>query len=158
MAEPRVCVAVVVERDGRVLLLRRGPGRTWPGTWSLPGGRLEWGETLADCCARELREETGLEVEGVDGTDGFTFDGITEVIGDISDGSAHLVGLVYWAVGTVGEPENREPDKHDAMGWFPWSKLVAGEPTPLMPGVVQYVRRRFGDAPALLREMEVYRE
>lgn len=49
--------------DGeRVLLIRRGrpPGE---GLWSVPGGKLEPGETLAQAVAREVREETGLVVE-----------------------------------------------------------------------------------------------
>lgn len=50
--------AVVVER-GRLLLARRGHEPD-AGKWSLPGGRLESGETIATCVIRELREETGL--------------------------------------------------------------------------------------------------
>ncbi len=56
------CVGAVVVHDGRLLLVRRGrePGR---GLWSIPGGRLEPGETPAEGCAREVLEETGLAVE-----------------------------------------------------------------------------------------------
>jgi ADP-ribose pyrophosphatase YjhB (NUDIX family) len=56
------CVgAVVHDAAGRLLLVRRAnePGR---GQWSLPGGRVEPGESDASAVARELREETGLEV------------------------------------------------------------------------------------------------
>jgi len=51
--------AVVRDEAGRVLLIRRGDGRGW----SLPGGFLEPGERLAEAIVREVREETGLEVE-----------------------------------------------------------------------------------------------
>lgn len=58
---PQLCVGAVAIRDEHLLLIQRGndPGR---GLWSLPGGRVEPGETLAGAIVRETLEETGLEV------------------------------------------------------------------------------------------------
>ena len=58
---PEMCVGAVAVRDGRLLLVRRGHGPA-AGEWSVPGGRVEWGETLAAAVVREVAEETGLEV------------------------------------------------------------------------------------------------
>ncbi|MGP8250760.1 MAG: NUDIX hydrolase [Terracidiphilus sp.] len=59
---PLVGVGAVIVNDGRVLLVRRGRD-PMKGHWTLPGGVLEVGESLAQGVAREVREETGLEVD-----------------------------------------------------------------------------------------------
>lgn len=57
---------IIEDRDGRVLLLLRGPTAPWmPMRWNLPGGMIEPGETPAIAAAREAREETGLRVSGL---------------------------------------------------------------------------------------------
>jgi ADP-ribose pyrophosphatase YjhB (NUDIX family) len=58
-ARPEVCVGAVAVFDDTILMVRRGRGAA-QGTWSIPGGRVEAGETLAEAVIRELAEETGL--------------------------------------------------------------------------------------------------
>lgn len=59
-ALPQVCVGAIATRTNELLMVRRAtePGR---GRWSVPGGRVEPGETLAEAVVRELEEETSLE-------------------------------------------------------------------------------------------------
>ncbi|MBW3614570.1 MAG: NUDIX domain-containing protein [Actinobacteria bacterium] len=59
-ARPEVCVGAIVVDEGELLVVRRGLG-PGGGKWSIPGGRVEAGETLAEAVVRELEEETGLE-------------------------------------------------------------------------------------------------
>lgn len=60
LERPEVCVGAIAVDDGRLLVIRRGHGPA-AGRWSVPGGRVEFGETLAEAVVRELAEETGLE-------------------------------------------------------------------------------------------------
>ena len=60
-AQPVVGVGAVIVRDGRALIVRRAH-EPRKGEWSLPGGLLHLGESLADAVRREVREETGLEI------------------------------------------------------------------------------------------------
>ncbi len=57
---PEVCVGALAVQDERLLLVRRGHGPA-AGEWSVPGGRVEPAESLAEAVVRELMEETGLE-------------------------------------------------------------------------------------------------
>ncbi|MFI5043617.1 MAG: NUDIX hydrolase [Acidimicrobiales bacterium] len=58
---PEVCVGGVAVSGNDLLMVRRGHG-PGAGEWSLPGGRVEWGETAAEAVVREVAEETGIDV------------------------------------------------------------------------------------------------
>ncbi|GBF07313.1 NUDIX hydrolase [Deinococcus aerius] len=63
MERPVVCVgALVWGPDNRVLLART---TKWRGLWGVPGGKVDWGETLEQAVVREFREETGLSLRDV---------------------------------------------------------------------------------------------
>jgi mutator protein MutT len=90
---PEVAVgAIVVDAQGRVLLIRRGhpPNQ---GLWTLPGGRVERGETLAQALSRELATETGLAA---------TCGPLAEVF-EIIDDRYHYIILDYLMSEPVGE-------------------------------------------------------
>lgn len=61
MSKPELCVGAVIVARRQLLLIRRGRG-VGIGQWSIPGGRVEFGETLTEAVRREVAEETGLHV------------------------------------------------------------------------------------------------
>jgi 8-oxo-dGTP diphosphatase len=86
------CVGAIIKDDqGRLLLIKRGhePGA---GLWSLPGGRIEPGETDAEALVREMREETGLEVEAGDLIGAVQRPGLGGTVIDIKDYAATVIG------------------------------------------------------------------
>ena len=84
--------AVVSDDSGRLLCCRIAPGYPWAGTWSLPGGGVEWGEHPDDAVIRELAEETGLtgRIERFVGIDSHTIDRPVS-----RPGPAHIVAILY---------------------------------------------------------------
>ncbi|MDZ7631078.1 MAG: NUDIX hydrolase [Gemmatimonadaceae bacterium] len=110
----RVGVGVIVCRDNRVLLGRRS-GSHGAGTWALPGGNLEFGESVERCALRELREETGMVAASIRQAQ-FTVDYFAEH-------DRHYVTLFVEALGTLGDPQNLEPEKCAGWEWFSWDAL-----------------------------------
>ena len=116
---PVPAVGVVCLRGDDVLLIRRGsPPRL--GEWSLPGGRLEWGEVLEAAALRELREETGVEAELlglIDVVDGW-FPATAP-----GDEDRHYVLVDYAARWLSGEP--RAGDDAARAAFHPLSQIGA---------------------------------
>jgi 8-oxo-dGTP diphosphatase len=120
LPSPVPAVGVVCLRDDDVLLIRRGtPPRL--GEWSLPGGRIEPGETVRAAALRELREETGVEARLV---------GLIAVVdGIFPEAGRHYVLIDFLAEWIDGEPvagddtaEARFMPMGEALGLVAWSE------------------------------------
>jgi 8-oxo-dGTP diphosphatase len=118
---PVAAVGVVCLRGDDVLLIRRGKPPL-EGEWSLPGGRIEWGERTADAALRELKEETACSAEIVGLVD--VVDGIMTRPGDSSAAPwAHYVLIDYAARWIAGEARAGD-DASDAR-FFPPAEIEA---------------------------------
>ena len=129
---PQLAVSAVIFRDGKVLLLRRAksPGN---GFWSLPGGRVEFGESLHTALAREVDEEAGLKIHIV------ALAGWREVLPLAGGSGGHYLIMSFAARWVEGEP--RLNHEHDDFKWvepgqFGDLKLTGG-----LPEVVEAARR-----------------
>lgn len=110
----QVGVGVFIIRNDRVLLGER-IGAHGAGTWALPGGKLEIGESVENCARREVFEETGLELTSIKKY-GFTND-------IFEDERMHCVTLYVTALCHKGEAENREPGYCKQWKWFDFNNL-----------------------------------
>lgn len=105
---PGVGVAALIEDpEGRVLMIRRGPGATQPGLWAIPAGYVDYGEDVKEAAARELFEETGLEV---------VIEEPVFVASNFHDPAKLTVGI--WFRGTVVGGALVAGDDADDVGYF----------------------------------------
>lgn len=113
---PFVGVGVVVWRGDEVLLIERGKGpRT--GSWSLPGGMQELGETVRETAHREIKEETGVEIDVT---------GLLDVIDLVRKDSDGRIRFHYTLVDFTAEWRSGEAvADSDAAGvrWVPLAEL-----------------------------------
>jgi 8-oxo-dGTP diphosphatase len=105
---PQLAVSAVIFRDGKVLLVRRARSPA-KGIYSLPGGRVEFGESLHTALHREVREETGLDIEII------ALAGWREVL-PAAGGGGHYVIMSFAARWAAGEPVLNE--EHDDFRWL----------------------------------------
>jgi 8-oxo-dGTP diphosphatase len=129
-ARPFLGASVAVFRDGRVMLAARGRA-PMEGLYSLPGGGVEPGETLAEAALRELREETGVEAELI----GF----VAPVEAIERDGQGrvrlHIVIAAHAARWVSGEPQTG-PEARDIL-WVSEDEIDTLPTTPGLPGLLR---------------------
>jgi 8-oxo-dGTP diphosphatase len=113
MPEVRVGVAVLIGDGARVLLLRRANVHG-AGSWAPPGGHMELGESPEETAVREAKEETGLDLHGVQ------FRALTN---DVFDSGKHYITLFMEAHSWSGEPRLAAPGEASEIAWFAWDAL-----------------------------------
>ncbi|KAL1807039.1 hypothetical protein ACET3Z_030107 [Daucus carota] len=128
---PFVGIAVFVIKGKKVLIGRR-LSSVGHNTFFVPGGHLEFGESFEQCAVREVREETGLDVENIE----FLEVGNSVIVNEPEP--AHIVCIFMRGALVDGDqvPENVEPDKCDGWEWCDWENL----PRPLFSPLEDYVQ------------------
>ncbi len=116
-------VHILLERSGKVLMMRRAGTGFFDGMFSLPGGHVEPGESVRDTAVRELAEETGVAVDPAALR-------CVGVIHRLSD--TNRIDFFLRAQSWQGEPVIMEPHKCDRLDWMALSALP--------PQTVPYVR------------------
>ena len=108
-------VGIVLMKDGKILLGKRNddPDKAksllnGAGTWTMPGGKLRFGEEFEQAARRELLEETGVIAKKIK---------VICVNNDITD-NAHFVTVGVLCEVWEGEPKVMEPDQITEWGWF----------------------------------------
>jgi 8-oxo-dGTP diphosphatase len=125
----RVGIGVFIFKDGKFLMMKR-QGSHGAGTWSLPGGHLEFNESFEDTARREVMEETGLTVKNV------RFGAVTNDI--FTDEGKHYITVWVLSDYAEGKEQILEPDKCTGMQWrtfddlpqplfYCWNQLLASE-------------------------------
>jgi 8-oxo-dGTP diphosphatase len=122
--KPGVGFGVMILKEGKVLLGHRHPDPEkassllhGEGSWTMPGGKLHFKENLKEGAVREVLEETGIKVKGLE---------VISVSNDIVQ-DAHFVTIGFLAEDFEGEPKVMEPDEITEWQWFDLNNL----PSPL---------------------------
>ncbi|CAH1416845.1 unnamed protein product [Lactuca virosa] len=113
---PEIGVAVFILKNDEILFGRRRSSSIGAYTYALPGGHLEFGESFEECAAREVKEETGLEIKNIEFLTANSF-----VLSD----KVHLVAVFMRAHLSDPEqtPQNLEPDKCEGWVWHDLKNL-----------------------------------
>ena len=129
--------AVVFNAENQILLIKRGKAPHY-GQWMVPGGTLEWGETLEQAAVREVREETGIEIEIE------TFVELIEAI--MPDDSGYHFVIVDYAAHAVKGSLAAASDALEAV-WVSAEAISDYHPTADLLAVIEKARRATGRIP-----------
>ncbi|HKQ77968.1 MAG TPA: NUDIX domain-containing protein [Blastocatellia bacterium] len=113
---PQVGMGVLVMRRGRALLGRRRNSHG-EGYYAAPGGHVEFGESFEHAARREVREETGLEIEDL------RLLSVGNYVFKREDGERHYIDVDFVCEAPVGEAQLMEPEKCGGWDWYDLDNL-----------------------------------
>lgn len=122
---PKVGVGVIVLKDGKVLLGKR-KGSHGEAQYAPPGGHMEYMESFADVAKREVKEETGMQIENVR---------FLRLMNLKAYSPKHYVDIGLLADWKSGQPQVMEPEKCEGWDWYDVDNL----PSPLFATVPSYI-------------------
>jgi 8-oxo-dGTP diphosphatase len=111
---PSIGVGIIIRKGAQVLLLRRKFVHG-AGSWSTPGGHLEFNESPEECAIREAKEETGLDIKTA------RFVAMNNDVFEAEE--KHYITLWMESDYSGGEPVLGAPYESDTIGWFSWDNL-----------------------------------
>ena len=109
-------VAIIIQQEDQILLLKRENTGWMDGFWGMPGGSLDPEETIAEAAARETYEEVGILINPEDLE-------LVHVMHVRRGGNKDVLGFMFIAHAWKGIAENREPGNCSDVQWFPIHSL-----------------------------------
>ena len=129
----RAGIGIMILRDNEILLGKRNtdPEKAsselhGESSWTMPGGKIHFGERIEDAAQRELKEETGLAAKKLK---------VVSVGNEIVK-DAHFVTIGFLCEDFEGEPKVMEPEEIVEWRWFPINKL----PNPIFPPTLKLLK------------------
>jgi 8-oxo-dGTP diphosphatase len=123
MEQPKkigVGCGVMILKDGKILLGKRHEDKEkadselhGEGTWTMPGGKMHFGESFFEVAAREVKEETSIEINKIE---------LVSIANDLKE-DAHFITLGFLCKDFSGEAKIMEPDEITEWQWFPLNNL-----------------------------------
>jgi|SaaInlV_200m_DNA_6_1039755.scaffolds.fasta_scaffold41226_1 8-oxo-dGTP diphosphatase len=125
---PRIGIGVIGYNSNNQILLGKRKNTHGEGDWAVPGGHLEFGETPIECAIRELKEETGLDLEDPQ-----------EIMftNDFFDKEDKHYVTIFVQGFVQGEPKLLEPNRCEKWDWFTLESL----PSPLFKPFKSFVEK-----------------
>jgi 8-oxo-dGTP diphosphatase len=110
----KVGVGVIILNNRNQVLLGKRKSNHGLGTWSFPGGHLEYKEHPFECAIRETKEETGLIISDLKAG---------PWLNDVFENDRHYITILVQTCNYKGIPQVMEPDKCERWDWFDWAQL-----------------------------------